>query len=63
MTPPIEYFRRCDADTPGAQRVGFEWFVFTDQDALSRALNDGMFDPADKTLAEQLEKELKEERA
>lgn len=44
MTPPTEYFRRCNADTPGAQRVGFDWFVFTDQDALWRALNDGMFD-------------------
>lgn len=52
MTPPIEYFRRCDAGTPGAQCVGFEWFAWVDQDSLSLALNDGMFD---KTLAEQLE--------
>lgn len=55
MTPPIEYFRRCDAGTPGAQRVGFEWFAWVDQDSLSRALNDGMFELVDKTLAEQLE--------
>ena len=44
MNPPPEYFRRCNADTPGAQRVGFDWFAFTDVDAHARMLGDGAFE-------------------
>lgn len=67
MTPSNEYFLRCDAGTPGAQRVGFDWFAWTNHDALSRALQDGMFERADTGLAEfkmeELKKELEEEQA
>lgn len=55
MTPPNAYSRRCDAWSPGAQRIGFEWFSFVDPDALSRALNDGMFERAHTTLVEKVE--------
>jgi len=52
MSLPKDYFILLDSrDYPksskppiaGAQRVGFEWYVFADPDALSRMVNDGVF--------------------
>jgi hypothetical protein len=51
MTPPPEYFRIVPstywhhAKNPpceGAQLVGFDWYVWADQDALARSMKDGL---------------------
>lgn len=63
MNPPSQYFVRLDKPFPddgqapqfGAQRVGFEWFAWSDQDALSRALQDGMFERGNESLVSKIE--------
>lgn len=61
MNPPRDYFVLLDSkDYPkssqppvlGAQRVGFDWYVFADTDALSRALSDGVFNDSERSCEE-----------
>lgn len=57
MTPPAEYFVRCDASEPGAQRIGFEYYRFIDGDSLDLALTDGYFEEQEDFLDALNEKE------
>ena len=49
MNPPREYFEliiqpawnNVGAPEIGAQRIGFQWFRFTDENALARLIEDG----------------------
>lgn len=61
MNLPKEYFVLLDSkDYPksskppvvGAQRVGFDWYIFADTDALSRMLNDGVFSNSERSCEE-----------
>lgn len=49
ITPPREYFElithsnwnNVTPPEPGAQRIGFEWYRFTGENALARMIADG----------------------
>ena len=60
MNPPREYFERGEELDAGSQRIGFNWYRFTDPDALARMISDGVIGDAPPTSNERI-KELEEQ--
>lgn len=60
--PPREYFEIVSSPLHknGLQRIGFEWYRFTDENALARMIEDGVFIQESKSKIAELEDRIEQ---